>query len=82
MQCNFAIVKWRLDRPVGNILQDILRGSVLCVLGVENLTALIEFDDIRKDGVNLIERARLAEDAGIINALKQRKTNRPVGLPE
>ena len=41
------------------------------MLGVCDLAALINLDDVREDGVNLLKSTRLAEDAGIINSLKQ-----------
>ena len=63
MQCNLPSLKWWLDRPACNILENILRSSPLCVLGVDNLTASVNFDDVRIYRINLFKRARLAKDA-------------------
>ena len=82
MQRHLPILKGWLDLPTSNILEDILCGSPLCVFGVENLTMLINLDDVREDGVNLLKCARLAEDGRVINALKQRKSNCAVGNPK
>ncbi len=82
IKLNFPALKRWLDWPTGNILEDILGCSSLCVLGVRNLTALINLDDIGENGVNLLKRTRLAKDAGIINTLKQRMPNATIGNPE
>jgi len=82
IKLNFPTFKRWLDRPTGNILKDILGSSPLCVLGVRDLTALINLDDIGENGVNLLKRTRLAKDAGIINTLKQRMPDASVGNPE
>jgi hypothetical protein len=82
IKLNFPTFKRWLDRPTGNILEDKLGCSPLCVLGVCDLTALINLDDIGENGVNLLKRTRLAKDAGIINTLKQRMSDATVGNPE
>ena len=82
MKLNLPRLKRWLDLPTGNILEDILCCSLLCVLGVRDLTTLINLDDVREDGVNLLKRTRLAKDAGVINALKQRMPDAAVHNPE
>ena len=81
MQCYLPILKRRLDLPTSNILEYILSSSLLCVLGVDNLTALINLNDVREDCVNLLKRTRLTEDARVINPLKQRMPNAAVRNP-
>ena len=78
---NLPRLKRRLDLPTGNILENILSGSLLGVLGVGDLTAFVNLDDVREDGVNLLKRTRLAKDAGVINTLKQWMANAAVRDP-
>ena len=46
-----------------------------------DLAALINLDDVRKDGINLLKRTRLAKDAGVVNALEQGMSNAAVRDP-
>jgi hypothetical protein len=47
MQCNLPILKRRLDWPPCNILKNKLSSPPLCVLGVDKLAVLVNFDDVR-----------------------------------
>ena len=82
MQRDLPICKGWLDRLPGDVLEDVLGGTTLRVLGVGDHTRLVEFQDVDEDGVGLLQGARLAENAGVIDALQQRQANGAVGDPE
>ena len=73
MEVNLPILeRWLNDilRAL-DILTDILRCSFLRVFRIRDFSFPVDFQHIYENRVDLLERARLFEDAGVIYALKK-----------
>jgi hypothetical protein len=70
IKTDFPVVERWVGGFAADELEDVLGGAPLGVLGVEHVAILIEFKDVCENRVNLFESARLAKDAGVVDAFE------------
>lgn len=72
MQFEFPILKWwiNFEAPIA-IRPEVLGRPLLCLPGIQDSAALVQFQNVREDGIDLFNRARLIAIQGkVVNALE------------
>jgi 3'-phosphoadenosine 5'-phosphosulfate sulfotransferase (PAPS reductase)/FAD synthetase len=83
VQRDLPVLEGRLHLVrVVDVAADELGGTVLCVRCVEDGAVVVELEHIREDGVRLLERTRLLENAAVVDPLQNWLRGGSVSEPE